>query len=142
MIKLAVVIACGLLFAWGGNSWTPARRYGMPLLLSCSLALLIKTLTPLWMLIAVPLLCFGYGDNAPLRHAFGSCWGRGIWGLLVGLALSTPLLIYVYIGYQLYALYLVISFFSEPLLKNLNQMIGDFAIGMGFGTIILFCSHP
>ena len=136
VIKILCLLSCGLLGAWGGYSWNVARRYGMPALLSLYVGIQLHSLISLWMLLAIPVLCCGYGEDAPLTHVFGGNWGRGVWGCLVALAFSLPLLLTGHILWYWFASYLILGFSLEPLCKKLWQVAGDIIIFSGFGSIV------
>lgn len=136
-LKILIVLICSFLFWWGGHSWNVARRYFMPLLLTATSFLLTHfEIYSLIMICSIGFLTLGYGEKSPLRHVFGNGWGRGIWGLLVGLALSLPLFLTAHIQWYLFVAYIVLSFTLENALKDIDQMIGDPIIGMTFGSII------
>ena len=137
MIKLLIVLICSALF-WVGGKWNHnAKRFVMPFILAIS-ALFIThfdwwTLT---MLSTMGIFCLGYGEDSPLHHIFGNGWGRGVWGLLAGLTLSTGLFFSGHLHLYFYLPYLALSFTLENVLKDLNQNLGDPLIGAGFGLIL------
>lgn len=137
-LKLAVMLACGALFAWGGYSYHNARRFIMPMLLTATALLVTHDAWALLMLISIGPLCLGYGEKSPLRHIFGNGWGRGVWGLLVASCLSLPLFLSTHLGWLPFVLYLSLGFTLENVLKNIPQLIGDLIIGFSFGSIVLF----
>lgn len=139
-MNITFAIASGVLFSAGGYNFLFARRWMMPILLTLFAAYVTRDLWSITMLSACGSLSLGYGEKAPLRHVFGDCWGRGIWGLLVAACLSTGLMIAGHLSVVNYIGYLVLGFFLEPIFKNLPQMYGDAIIGAGFG-LIAFLMH-
>lgn len=137
MIQIILIILSGCFFSWGGHSFLLARRLFMPVILTASCFYITHSWWSLTMMASYGCLTLGYGDNSPLRHIFGQCWGRGIWGILVSLALSLGLFMTGNIALWLFISYLIACFFAEPLLKNLWQVAGDFLIGCVFGSIVL-----
>lgn len=138
IIKLLIVAACSALFWWGGDSFLPARRFIMPFLLFVDM--LIASHLCVWTISSLSCMgafCLGYGEESPLRHCFGNGWGRGVWGLLAALSLSTWAVCTVHLAWYFYVPYLGLNFTLENALKNVNQKIGDPIIGAGFALIIL-----
>lgn len=151
-VKLIAMVICSVLFWWGGYSWKPARRFCMPFI--CVLMAYLATINVcvgVCMLLAILPLCLGYGDDSYLKHVFGNGWGRGVWGLLVAICLSTPLVLTHHLGleyglihidsdifvYIVYIAYMALNFTLENALKNIPQFIGDPLIGLGFSSILL-----
>ena len=136
-IKLAILLISSVCFWIGGRWWHNARRFVMPLILGIYFAIHCK-----WWLIlaiffpAVGMLCLGYGDKSPLRHIFGDGWGRGVWEILVALALSLGLLVGHFLAWWLFIPYLALNFTLENALKKLPQDLGDPLIGLGFGSLV------
>lgn len=141
VIKLSIIFACGCLFSWGGFNFKQARRFIMPFLLSVFCCLFLHSLWPLLMLISIGGFSLGYGDNSVFRHIFGSGWGRSVWGLIAAICLSMPLFLTHHLSVWLLIPYLALNFTLENALKNLNQLIGDIIMGMGFASIV-FLIHP
>lgn len=83
------------------------------------------------------IFCLGYGEKSPLRHCFGNGWGRGVWGLLAALSISTTFLLTGHLILLLFFSYLALNFTLENALKNIPQVIGDPLIGAAFASIIL-----
>lgn len=137
-MKLLVLTMSSALFWVGGYCWHNARRFILPILLTLTCWLLSKDIWSLTMLTTCGTFCLGYGEKSPLRHIFGNGWGRGIWGLLSALCLSTALFLTHHLALPLFLAYLAINFTLENALKNFPQFIGDPLIGMGFAAIILF----
>ena len=145
ILKLIVLLVNSALF-WVGGKWNHnARRFVMPLVISsyCAWGHAWWLIPAIWIPMA-GVLCLGYGDKSPLRHIFGDGWGRGIWGLLVGLAASLGLFLGHFMIHWLFfpswvflVLYLAINFTLENALKKLPQDIGDPLIGASISSIIL-----
>lgn len=137
-LNLGAMTICAGLFWWGGFNYHNARRFFMPLFLTAVTFILTHfDIHSLLMLPSIGFLTLGYGDKSPLRHCFGDGWGRGIWGLLVALALSLGLFLYGHVVWYYFAGYLVLNFIFENALKKLPQQIGDPIIGLGFSSILL-----
>ena len=137
ILKIIVMILSGILFSLGGYNWHNARRFILPTLLAISAWLLSHSLWSLSLLSCCGSFCLGYGENSPLKHCFGDGWGRGVWGLLSGLSLSLALFLTHHISLFYFLAYLVLNFTLENSLKKVNQIVGDFIIGMGFGLLVL-----
>jgi hypothetical protein len=140
LMKIVIMLICGALFFWGGYSWHNARRFIMPLVLAIFCAIYTQCWLELTMFFSAIFLSLGYGINSPLRHIFGNGWGRGVWGILVGLALSLSLLLTGHLAWYFFLGYLTLSFTLENALKNLPQSLGDPIIGCGFATIVFLIS--
>lgn len=141
-IKIIIMSICASLFWLGGAYWHNARRFIMPFLLTVSALFFCHW--EWWnisMISSIGILCLGYGDNSWLRKVFGNGWGRGIWGLLVAICLSFPLLLTHNLSIWFLVPYLALNFTLENALKNIPQFIGDPIIGLGFSCIILLI-HP
>lgn len=138
ILKIITFLSCGGLMAWGGYNFKVARRFIMPSILAVAVCILTHSFWPLLMISAMATLSLGYGDDAVLSHVFGHSWGRSVYGLLVAMSLSLPLLLTHHIGVVFFALYLAQGFTLENALKNLNQIIGDIIIGCGFGSLVFF----
>jgi hypothetical protein len=138
MIQAITIIASGCLFAWGGYNFLLARRLFMPIVISAALLFLTHSLWSLAAITAYGCLCLGYGDNSPFRHIFGNGWGRGVWGFLVAFALSLAMFITGHLPWYLFLIYAGLGFTLENALKDIPQIVGDFIIGAGFGSIVLF----
>ena len=137
MIKFFIIPICSALFWWGGFSWHNARRFIMPSVLTASCFWITRDLWTLTMLASMGFLCLGYGDKSPLRHVFGDGWGRGVWGLLVALALSLGLFLTGHLAWYFFVPYLAINFTFENALKKIPQVIGDPIIGASFASVVL-----
>lgn len=149
-LKLLVMILCAGLFWWGGDSWKPARRFIMPVVLALCCAYYAHSFWALAMLSCIGAFCLGYGEKSPLKHVFGNGWGRGVWGLISASCLSAPLFLTQHLGIQvghlalasapwtyiLLALYSSLNFILENALKDINQKLGDPLIGLGFASIV------
>ena len=136
IIKILTDFVCAGLFWWGGYSWHNARRFIMPVVLTGALYLLLNSLWALTALSSSVIFCLGYGDKSVLRRVFGNGWGRAIWGLLSGLAISLGLFLTGHVFWYFFLPYLILCFVLEDALKNLPQWIGDPIIGAGFGVIV------
>lgn len=138
-----ISLICAFLFWLGGFKWLPARRFIMPTIITGTCFFIAHTIqTHNWgqltQLCVIGIFCLGYGDKSPLRHIFGNGWGRGVWGLLAALALSTELVITGHIQWYWFILYLAVNFTLENALKDISQNIGDPIIGLGLSCIIIF----
>ena len=108
----------------------------MPFLLAVFSLFITLDWWTLTMLATMGIFCMGYGEDSPLRHIFGDAWGRGVWGLLAGITLSTGLFFSGHLHLYFYLPYLALNFTLEPALRKLPQDIGDPLIGAGFGSIV------
>lgn len=139
LLKLLFLVVSSVLFWIGGYDWLPARRIIMPAVVTGTCVLI----THWWwgiLLMFCPMcltLSIGYGDNSWLRKWFGDGGGRGVWGLLVGLAASFGLFVGGHLDWWWFILYLAISGTLENLLKTLDQDIGDPIIGLAFASLII-----
>ena len=140
IIQIACIVLSAVLFAWGGYSQKWLRRFVLPLILTAAMFYLSHSWYSLFSLLSVVALSMGYGDNSIFRHVFGNGWGRGVWGLLVGLCLSLGLFLSGHIYWYFLVPYLILSFTLENALKNINQIIGDLIIGAAF-AVIVFMIH-
>lgn len=138
IIKLFIALLCSFLFWLGGFSFLSARRFIMPFVLMIAAFWLTHSWICFSLTTAMGFLCLGYGDNSPLRHCFGNGWGRGVWGLLVAIALSLGLFLFGFISPIFFAFYLILNFTFENALKDINQKIGDPIIGFGFASLVFF----
>lgn len=136
-LKLGIIVGCSFLFQWGGSGFLAARRYIMPAILAISCALFTHSWWALTMVACMGCFTLGYGDNSKFGHIFGDGWGRGVWGLLGGIALSLGLFLSGHLNWIAFASYLGVNFILEDALKDLPQPIGDKIIGAGFSYIVL-----
>lgn len=137
MIKLLIVVISGALFWWGGYNYLTARRIIMPAMLTFACLWLTKDLWCLTMMASYGVETLGYGPKSPFYHCFGNGWGRGVWGLLVAIALSLGAFLTGHLAWYWFAAYLAQGFTLENALKNLPQKYGDPIIGAAFGCIVL-----
>lgn len=138
ILKLIIMTVCSALFFWGGFNFNKARRYIMPLILTASLFIFTNfNFYTFFSLVSIGFLTLGYGEKSPLRHVFGDGWGRGIWGLLVAVALSVGVFLSGHIYLYFFLPYLALNFILENALKKLPQIVGDPIIGLGFSSILL-----
>ncbi len=137
LIKFIVDAVCAVLNLIGGYCWHNARRYIMPIVLSCAVSFITQTW---WLGITIlptmGLLSIGYGEKSILRRIFGDAWARFVWMLLccVGFSLG-PLIaghifLYLFIGYILGAGILGIT------LRKIDEIVGDLIFGAWFGLIV------
>lgn len=138
IIQIVTAVICGVLFAWGGYNWNKARRFIMPVVLAAACAWLTHSWWSLSVLACSPMLCLGYGDKAPLTHIFNTGWSRSVWGLIVALGASVGLFYAGFLPLWSFILYLALGFTLDNVLKNLNQIAGDFIVGCFFASFIFF----
>lgn len=154
IIKFIIDIVSGALFWWGGKNFVSARRYILPTVLTVYAGFTSHELACLSMLISIAVFDLGYGDKSFFRHCFGDGWGRGVWGLLGGLALSIWAICTGHFGCPSFitnawfvswppliwfVIYNASCFTLENVLKKLNQNIGDPLICIfSFGSIVWF----
>jgi len=139
ILKLITLIVSAVLFWWGGYNWLPARRFIMPSVITVTTVII----THWWwaLLLMLPpmslFLSLGYGPKSEFYYLFGDGCGRGVWGLLVGIAASLGLCMAGHLQLYWFIPYLAVSFTLENLLKSLPQDEGDPIIGLGFASIML-----
>jgi len=144
------MLVCAALFMIGGWFFLTARRDIAPPIFVIHCALISQSWWAFAALTAVAIFHLGYGSKSFFRHCFGDGWGRGVWGLLAGVALSTWALITNHLGVDLgfihlsgwivYALYLGLCFTLENVLKKIFEPIGDALDGIGF-YVLIFLIH-
>lgn len=137
LLKFLIMGTCGFCFWKGGHNSLYFRRFIMPVILTLAGLFFTHSLLALTMLSSTVIFSLGYGDNSPFRHIFGNGWGRGVWGLLSGLALSLGLFIGVYIHLYWFIPYLALNFILENALKDIPQDVGDPIIGTGLASILI-----
>lgn len=151
-VRLVVELACAALFWLGGFIFLSARRDIMPPLLTISCALFAECWWALTMLTSVVIYHLGYGEKSTFKHIFGDGWGRGVWGLLAGLCLSTWALVTGHLcapphphwlsildnfpTWIWFLIYNAGNFTFENALKRIPQCIGDPIIGAWFASIV------
>jgi hypothetical protein len=138
ILHLTTVVFAGILMASGGHNFLFARREMMPIFIMSDCLYVTHNPWALTMLLACGILHLGYGDKSKFRHIFGDAWGRGVWGLLVALALSLWAVLTGHLALPWFIAYLIVGFFLEPLFKNLPQIFGDLIIGAGLASFVFF----
>lgn len=131
--KLIIIAICGGLFALGGYSFLPARRFIMPFIL----AIMASVATNVWweglcVLPMIAMLCLGYGN-------FGSGnFARSVWLGLVALVAGVGLLLTGHLAIYFYGPYVIIAAVLAGIINNrLPQIVGDFIFGSWLATIVL-----
>lgn len=136
--KIIVALVVAILFFAGGNFQHNYRRFVLPCVMALSCGVIAHTWWALLMLTSIGAFCIGYGDRSAFRRTFGPGWGRSVWGLLAAICLSFPLFFSHHVAIVPFAFYLSLNFTLENALKNINQIIGDLLIGLGFSSIVFF----
>ena len=140
VLKLLIACGCGALFSWGGYSWLAARRFFMPAVLASAEFGFTHDWWALTALLAMAAFSLGYSQKSPLGHSLGDAWGRGVWGLLGAYSLSVGVLASGHAYWYFVLPYWGLNFTLENALKRVQQVTGDFFIGLGFSSI-LFIIH-
>lgn len=131
-IKIILDLICGFLFSWGGKSFIEARRFIMPIIISCGVSISIHTW---WIgLLILPVmgtLCLGYP-----KFISNQFFARGLWLALQAFIIGLGCLILGHLSWYFYIPYIVIAFLLCGFLYNIKQIIGDAIFGCWLGIII------
>ena len=137
MIQAICIVLSGVLFSLGGYHWLICRRYIMPLVIAIGCYIVSHSLWSLGVLVSIPILCTGYGENAVFTKVFNRGWSRSVWGLIVALSISLAFFCTGHIPWYWFIAYIAVGFTADNALKNLWQVAGDFIVGCLFGALIL-----
>lgn len=139
--KLATILACAILFWWGGYSFKMARRAIMAVLLGAMCAYITWTW---WVFFAVGAGCqfmgLGYGEDSPLYKFLGPWIARGVWATLVAAGIAVGLVLGGFLPLWLAGVYVAYNGLVAALLvkKNGHIMVVDPCIGVCLGSIVLY----
>ena len=137
IVQIVAILLGGAFFAYGGYKDHNFRRFYMPVILAGACWLLTHSIWSLTVFASSPLMCMGYGEDAPLTHIFNTGWSRSIWGLIVALGASLGLFLTGHMAWYWFSLYLVLGFILDNALKNLWQVSGDLIVGAYVGSLVL-----
>lgn len=129
--KIAVSLLCGILDAWGGHNFLPARRFIMPVMLGVSISIVCNV----WWLgfVVLPVigtLCLGYFDPGNA--------GRALWLFLQAVNIGLGLVFTGHLAWYWFLGYIVIAGILGGIYKNWKQIIGDIVTGSWLGAVIFF----
>ena len=141
VIKVITIIACAILFRWGGASFKQARVSIMPFILG----LVCAYFAHCWWIFFTTFaggqfLRLGYGESSFLYRLFGSWLARGVYCLIIAFACVVGLVIGQKVPILLAIPYLVTNFAIGSLLCKLEMPVWviDPCLGIGISSIVFY----
>ena len=129
-IKIIISFICGVLGAWGGYNFLPARRFILPVVLGFG----VSVVTHIWWsgVLVFPLcgtLCIGYANTGK--------WWRGMWAFIQAVTAGVGLLLTGHLAWYFYILYCILAGVLGGLYIDWEQILGDLCLYSYLGSIIL-----